>query len=138
MSDIKSNENPGAGLSDKLRAIAPWAFALIIILGYLLLLYGMSKEAGGTDEKWTKLTYLFSSVEAIVFTVIGFVFGREVNRSRAIKAEHNEANAKKEKNDLAKSVLESLPNTMAVLDNKSVQLKGVDSLRAMAKIYLDT
>lgn len=39
------------------------------------------------ETEWTRAVYLFQGVEAIAFTAAGFLFGREVHRERAEKAE---------------------------------------------------
>jgi hypothetical protein len=48
------------------------------------------------DERhWTRATYLFGSVEAIAFAAAGFLFGREVHRQQAAKAEQRAAEAER-------------------------------------------
>lgn len=84
------------------------------------------------DKEWVKLTYIFSSVEAIVFTAVGFVFGKEVSRSRAISAEKREEKAKNEKRELAREVLDKLPKAPSTPDKISL-----DGLRNKAERYLD-
>ena len=97
-------------------------------------------QAGGRHERnideWLKLTYIFSSVEAIVFTVIGFIFGREVNRSRAIRAEQGEAKAKKVKKVLAREVLKNLPQPISTSEAMKAESHDLGQLRSMAEAYL--
>jgi len=122
-------------LPEKLRAYIPWVFSGIILLGYGLLIPYLMSKTGAKAEEWVKLTYVFSSVEAIVFTAVGFIFGREVNRSRAINAEKNEEKAKKEKNELAKEVLEKFPKPPSTPDAMNLEPESLDNLRNMAQKY---
>lgn len=63
------------------------AFAFFVLIGYATFIYFLVGKVGSGNEAWPRLTFLFTGVEAIVFSAVGFVFGREVNRSRAEKAE---------------------------------------------------
>lgn len=103
-------------------------FAAFVLIGYTIFLYFLVIKAQSEDEKiWTRFIYLFSGVEAIVFSAVGFIFGREVNRTRAEKSENeakdaqnqekeakikeNEAKVKGE--SLAKLVLSKVDNPKA-------------------------
>ena len=124
-------------LPEKLRAYVPWIFAGIILLGYAYFIHYLIGKTGAKDEEWVKITYIFSSVEAIVFTAVGFIFGREVNRSRAVKAEKNEEKAKKDKKELAKEVLKKLPQPPPNPDAFNLESQDLNKLRNMAEIYLN-
>ncbi len=117
---------------DKWRTNVPWIFAGIIILGYCWFIIYLVGETGEDENKWTKLTYLFGSVEAIVFTAVGFIFGREVNKSRAVTAEKNEKKAKKEKKELAKEVLDRIPKAPGTPRDLEGRASD-DNLRSMAE-----
>lgn len=122
-------------LIEKLRAYIPWIFSGIILLGYALFIAFMADKTETSNEEWVKLTYIFGSVEAIVFTAVGFIFGNEVNRSRAIKAEKSEEKAKKEKNELAKEVLDKLPIPPSSPDKINFEAQNLNILRNMAEKY---
>lgn len=80
-------------------------FAALIFTGYCaFLLYLIYKASEAGDETWEKYLYLFAGFEVIVFTAVGFVFGTEVNRTRAVKAETDRSeSAEKEKQALEKA-----------------------------------
>jgi hypothetical protein len=59
-----------------------WQF---VVAGILLVMFGvltglMLMWADGPSEEWKNRMFIFSSVEAIVFTAVGWIFGREVHR----------------------------------------------------------
>ena len=47
-------------------------------------------------ETWEQRVYVFGAVEAIVFTAVGWVFGREVHRQSAETAKEDAAEAKQD------------------------------------------
>src|SRR6185436_9111670 len=62
--------------------------AIVILVGFALLLYHMYQIAPTKEEAlWNRSLALFGSVEAIAFTAAGYLFGREVHREQAQKAE---------------------------------------------------
>ena len=134
MSQVNPGGVPPITLSNKLKEYAPWVFAVIILISYGWFITELIKYKNAPSEEWTRLTYIFSSLEAIVFTAVGFIFGREVNRSRAIKAEKGEEKAKKEKQKLAKEILEQLPGPPD-LDQNTKSITQIEGLRSLAKIY---
>lgn len=123
--------------SEKLRAYIPWFFSGGILLGYAWIIQHLMGETGVNDEVWIKLTYIFSSVEAIVFTAVGFIFGREVNRARAIKAEKNEIKEIKEKKELAKEVKEAIEKLPSPTDTTSGETQSLNRLKGKAEMYLN-
>lgn len=60
---------------------------LALLAFFVLLFYLLSQVQELSDIAWTRAVYLLTGVEAIVFAAMGFVFGREVQRGRAEKAE---------------------------------------------------
>lgn len=105
--------NPDAGSREKLNilTIGPFIIAFLILVGYAFFVASLVNKVTVTDAVWVKLIDLFGSVEAIVFTAVGFLFGREVNRTRALHAEQKEKEAQaaakkanKEKNALANGI----------------------------------
>jgi hypothetical protein len=84
---------------DRFRAIAAAVvFALFVVFGYFLV-----KEADSADAvSWERWVYVFGAAEAIAFTAIGWIFGREVNRERAEKAEEKVGGAQSEAQQEAK------------------------------------
>lgn len=123
-------------LHEKLRAYLPWLFAIMILSGYAWFIYYLIGKTDSKDEEWVKITYIFSSVEAIVFTAVGFIFGREVNKSRAVEAERKEEQAKKDKKEFAKEVLDKIPQAPTTPDLPDQASLDINSIRAKAEIYL--
>jgi cytochrome bd-type quinol oxidase subunit 1 len=78
---------------DRFRAVA----AVVIVAIFVALGYFLIKEADtASPTSWERWVYVFGAAEAIAFTAIGWIFGREVNRQRAEKADQAEADAKQE------------------------------------------
>jgi hypothetical protein len=98
--------------------------AFVLTLLYIWLVYAMWQLTTTTKEiEWTRAVYLLSGVESIVFAAVGFLFGREVHRERANKAE-SRAIAAAEKAEAAQHKAEQS-------DGKGRELKGaVQTLRA--------
>jgi hypothetical protein len=97
---------------DKYRAvIAAVVFLIFVIFGYFLV-----KEADtASSESWERWVYVFGAAEAIAFAAIGWLFGREVNRERAEKAEDkaDEAQAKAQEELQKGSTLAGMVRTAA-------------------------
>lgn len=66
----------------------PFAVGLVVLAGYAMFLGYMRRHVGAGEPQWSRLVYLFGSVEALAFAAAGFFFGREVNRARAEAAEN--------------------------------------------------
>jgi hypothetical protein len=52
-----------------------------------------------TETLWGRSVYVFSALEAIMFTAVGWIFGREVQRSAAEAATRDANRAKQEAKD---------------------------------------
>jgi hypothetical protein len=63
--------------------------AAVIIVCFAALTIYLLGETGTDQARWARLSFLYSSLEAVLFTAVGWVFGREVNRRRAENAEAN-------------------------------------------------
>ncbi len=78
----------------------PWRWQFVVagllILGFVVLTVFMLGWAGGSEGAWKNRVFVFSSVEAIVFTAVGWVFGREVHRSGVETAKQDAKEAKDE------------------------------------------
>jgi hypothetical protein len=63
-------------------------FAVVVLAGFAFFAVYLVDNANTTDQKeWERWVYVFGAVEALTFAGIGWIFGREVNRERAEKAE---------------------------------------------------
>jgi len=136
-------------------------FAFMIFIGYFIFIYFLIDKTGGTvnETQWSRYIYLFSGVEAILFSAVGFIFGKEVNRTRADKAEKKEEEANKEKEaakdkanaeaakgkKLAEKVLDKIetpPDTPNVMNIRKIsqgneELELVNLAKYAQKLYPD-
>ncbi|WP_142783825.1 hypothetical protein [Changchengzhania lutea] len=72
-------------------------FAIFIFIVYLIFIgYLLWRTDTKDDLIWTRMLFLFTGIEAIVFAALGYVFGRDVHRKRAENAEKNAEDAKKD------------------------------------------
>jgi lysylphosphatidylglycerol synthetase-like protein (DUF2156 family) len=72
-----------------------WQFVVagMLIVAFAVLTFFMLSWADAPAEEWKNLVFVFSSVEAIVFTAVGWLFGREVHREGAETARKDAAEA---------------------------------------------
>jgi hypothetical protein len=71
--------------------------AILILIAYaaaVLFLFIQSKTA--LNETWTRYTLLLGGIEAIAFSAVGYLFGKEVHRQQAENAEKRAADAQKQ------------------------------------------
>jgi hypothetical protein len=81
-----------------------WQFgvAVALLIGFLVLVVVMLFMTGSSTEiVWQRRVYIFGGAEAIVFTAVGWIFGREVNRS-AVQTVKQQANDAKKDADAAR------------------------------------
>jgi hypothetical protein len=70
-----------------LRADVALGVAVFIILATTLLIVFLIFHVSTDEETWKRYTYLLTGVEAVVFAAVGWLFGKEVHREEAEKAE---------------------------------------------------
>jgi hypothetical protein len=102
-----------------------WQFwvAATLIVAFAVLTVFMLSWANASDAVWKNRVFVFSSMEAIVFTAVGWIFGREVHRAEAESARKDAYDAKedaKEKSELASRKAEEAAGERA----KGMQLAG--------------
>jgi hypothetical protein len=78
-----------------------WQFvvAVALLVGFVALIVAMMFLARGDETVWQRRVFVFGGAEAIVFTVIGWLFGREVHRGTAESAKGDAARARQEADD---------------------------------------
>lgn len=69
---------------------------IFLLIGFAALVTAMMFMADGGDVVWQRRVYVFSTVQALVFTAVGWLFGREVNRSAVESAQGDAAVAKED------------------------------------------
>ncbi len=65
----------------------PNVIALAVIIGYVYFVIHMFGMTEVKDETWTRATFLLTGYEAIAFAAAGYIFGKEVHRKQAERAE---------------------------------------------------
>ena len=71
---------------DRARYWYTWALAVVLVIAFMAgnyLLYRTADDKATTDVVWSRYIYLYGGIQAIVFTAVGWIFGREVNRGAA-------------------------------------------------------
>lgn len=61
--------------------------AVCALFLFLVLVILMFLQRGTSDTAWSRLVYLLTGVEAVAFAGAGWVFGKEVHRAEAQRAE---------------------------------------------------
>jgi hypothetical protein len=79
-----------------LRSNVALGVAVFILLATTMLVIFLILHVSTDEETWKRYTYLLTGVEAVVFAAVGWLFGKEVHREQAEKAEmsRNEAEQK--------------------------------------------
>jgi hypothetical protein len=100
---------------------------IVLYIAGLVFLYTDADNQGVDEKIWARYTFLIGGLEAVVFTAVGWLFGREVNRKQAEQAQDATANAQQSAADAAaaKAKGESLKN--AVLNNPAMASGGLES-----------
>jgi len=75
----KSSFAAGVALVIAIAALAFFVWQVFHMQGLI--------KANAPELEWTRAVYLFGAVEALAFAAAGYIWGREVNRQRAEKAE---------------------------------------------------
>lgn len=110
--------------SNSILGMIPVLVAVMALIFFGIELYYMQGliAAGVPDPQWSRAAYLFASVEAIAFAAAGFLFGREVNRQRAERAEAHSDKAQEEAGEAQ--------TTAAAVVAKAQSLREMANLKA--------
>ena len=75
-------------------ALSGWALfaALLVLVGFTILVFFLITELNAKELRWTRLAWVFGSVEAIAFGAAGALFGSSIQRARAERAEEDARN----------------------------------------------
>ena len=127
--DAEASRGSGGGASP--AVLLGIAVALLLAYGVtILVLFNLADDSGVDEPIWSRYIYLLGGLEAIVFTAVGWLFGREVNRKQAEQAEK----ATKEASD-AKAKGEGLRQAILVAGDTGLESvdPGMSALRARAE-----
>ncbi len=112
-------------LKTSLTAILSFTQGLVPLLVAILVLwyfgtiikrmFGLTDPAIG-EVQWGRNAYLYAGVEALAYAAAGFLFGREVNRQRAEKAEEHADRAQRETNSAQRVAAQSVANGQALAE----------------------
>lgn len=100
--------------------------AVAILCAFLVLAVVMIILAADGDAAWQRRIYIFGSVQAIVFTAVGWLFGREVHRSAAEVAVQQLRDARRE-TEQARSETARYAAVAAELQAKTVAIRAAAS-----------
>jgi hypothetical protein len=79
------------------KDLLTYIIAFLSLLGFAwFIFYLVRRTPSAGEQEWIRAIYLLNGVEAIVFAAAGFLFGREVHRVRAEKAEQRVEKAETE------------------------------------------
>jgi hypothetical protein len=67
--------------------------AVVVLVLFAALFVYMIVELGAGESRWTRLVFLYGTVEAIVFAAAGAIFGTQVQRANVDRAERRAADA---------------------------------------------
>ena len=110
---------------DRARMVFAGIVTAIFVAAAIVLILNANTVS---PEAWSRLVYVFGGIEAIAFTAVGWVFGAEVNRQRADKAEERADQATQEKDAEAEKghTLGGMVPSVEVGSQEAVKLeKGV-------------
>jgi hypothetical protein len=78
---------------------ANWGFAVALVLMFVvagIIVWQFVDNPNIDEAHWHRYVHVFSAYQAIVFTAVGWVFGREVHRSAAERAISDAKEAKRD------------------------------------------
>src|SRR6185369_4528360 len=87
MAMSSSTENTQTPKSESLMDLLKFLIAVAAMLAFGWFVYHLLGQTKLEEKEWSRTVYLFQGVEAIAFAAAGFMFGKEVHRQRADKAE---------------------------------------------------
>jgi type VI protein secretion system component VasK len=96
--------NPNSGNTTTMKWI-PYVVSIVVLLVFALFVNYMLGLTKVEETEWTRAVYLFSGVEAIAFAAAGFLFGREVHRVQAEKADKRADEAEKRASEAEKDAI---------------------------------
>jgi hypothetical protein len=108
-----------------------WQFVVAVglLLAFAAMVIYMLATADGDSTAWERQVYVFGAVEAIVFTAVGWIFGREVHRASAQDAREDAKQAKEEANAKGAKV-EELTGEVAKGHTLAAAIEATDAIEA--------
>lgn len=110
--------------SSRLTSILSFTQGLIPLLVAIFLLwyfgttlkrmFSLTSPTTVNEIEWGRNVYLYSGLEALAYAAAGFLFGREVNRQRADRAEEDAARSQQVTNEAQSTAATSKANGQAL------------------------
>lgn len=88
-------QSGGSPAPSKLTGAALWTaiFAIVVWLGFSIFLVA---KAGTNETEWTRIAWVFGSIQALAFAAAGALFGTSVQQQNVNNARSQAASAKKD------------------------------------------
>jgi hypothetical protein len=121
------------------QGVIPLLIAIIVLWYFATVLkqmFGLTNPAIVGEVQWGRNAYLYAGVEALAYAAAGFLFGREVNRQRAEKAEENASRSQREANSANRVAAQSVANGRALAESVRA-LEGAQGERRAATKEVD-
>ena len=116
-----------------IQGLIPLLVAIVVLWWFGSVLKDMFAYArdGSSPEVWDKYTYLYNGLEGLAYAAAGFIFGREVNRQRADRAEQSAAQSQA-------IAFEAQSTAAASEANGQALAEGVRALQAAGGMHPET
>jgi len=74
-------------LPETVKSIFALIVTVVALAGLAIFVVFLLGRVSATQADWDRYIYLLSGVEAVVFAAVGWLFGKEIHREQASKAE---------------------------------------------------
>jgi hypothetical protein len=117
------------------QGVIPLVVAIIVLYIFWSLVKMMMGQTKAPELEWSRSAYIFGGVEAVAYAAAGFLFGREVHRQRAEKAERRaedeqqratEANQKATEETVKGQTLKKVINAKRASRSVVVEMEGLE------------
>lgn len=117
-----------AHISDRIESVFGRTAAAVVLILWVAMAVFLMRRTGDPEVTWSRLAWVFSSVEAVAFGAAGLLFGVTVNRQRAERAEAR-ADANQKDADRGRSLAAALKAEEPTVVKES----GVASIQSGAR-----
>jgi hypothetical protein len=129
--------NADSGQRAPLRGVRLAAAGIALLLWAAFTGFMIAQTNTGNEIEWTRLAYLFASVEAIAFGAAGALWGTTINRQRAEQAEKRAAANERDASSgraLASSQIAEAGDIVDQTSDSALQSLGGGPDRATAEV----
>jgi uncharacterized membrane protein YccC len=122
------------GEADGKQNVVVVVTAIAVLVAFAVVLGYMIRITGADERLWTRATYLFGSVEAIAFAAAGFLFGREVHREQAAKAEKRADAAEQTARQASSEAAQAQANGESLAELAQLKAASLDQRRGLENV----